>query len=118
MKSFRELIVWQKSMNLAIEVYKITAKFPKEELYGLTQQMRKSILSVPSNLAEGFGRQSPKEFARFVFIARGSLYEFQTQMELSIQMGYFSHDQIKELNNLTVKIEKMLNSLINKLIKK
>ena len=77
-KDFRDLLVWQKSMLLVKEIYVFTIDFPKHEVYGLTNQIRRSAISVPSNIAEGHGRESPKEFARFLRIARGSLSELQT----------------------------------------
>lgn len=110
--SYRDLIVWQKSMQLVKEVYLLTQNFPKEELYGLVSQVRRCAISIPSNIAEGKGRNSDKDFIRFLQISLGSLYELQTQLELSIQLGYVK--DIDNLLNLSIEIEKMLNTLITK----
>jgi len=99
-------------MLLCKEVYLLTQNFPKEEIYGLTSQMRRSVISIPSNIAEGRGRNSDKEFIRFLQIALGSIYELQTQLELAFELGYTN--SIENLINLSIEIEKMLNSLITK----
>ena len=82
-KSYRDLFVWQKAMELVTAVYAIPKVFPKEEQYGLTAQIRRSAVSVPSNIAEGYGRNSTLDYTRFLQIARGSLYELQTQLEIA-----------------------------------
>ena len=110
--SYRGLIVWQKSMKLSKEIYLLTKTFPKEELYGLTSQIRRCAISIPSNIAEGKGRNSDKEFIRFLQVALGSVYELQTQLELSLQLNYI--DNIDDLLNLSIEIEKMINTLITK----
>ena len=110
--SYRDLIVWQKSMLLVKEIYLQTKNFPKEELYGLTSQIRRCAISVPSNIAEGKGRNTDKEFIRFLQISLGSVYEFQTQLELSSQLNYIN--DIDNLLNLSIEIEKMINTLITK----
>ncbi len=110
--SYRDLIVWQTSMVLVKEVYLLTQCFPKEEIYGLTSQIRRCSVSIPSNIAEGKGRGSNKEFVRFLQISLGSLYELETQLELSVNIGY-SVD-INNLLSLCLEIEKMLNALISK----
>ena len=115
MKSYKELIVWQKSMDLTSAVYKISLDFPKEEKFGLTQQIRRCILSVPSNIAEGFGRHYSKEFLRFLLIARGSLYEFQTQIYLVESMGFLRKDITDKIDQNSNEIEKLLNGLIKKI---
>ena len=107
---YRDLIVWQKAMKLAKETYLLTKSFPKEELYGLTSQIRRCAISIPSNIAEGKGRNSDKEFVRFLQISLGSVYELQTQLELSLELGYISN--IDDLLNLSIEIEKMINALI------
>ena len=109
--SYRDLIVWQKAMDLTKKVYQITKMFPKDEMYGLTSQIRRCSVSVPSNIAEGRGRNSDKEFIRFLNISLGSLYELQTQLELALAFKYISN--FDEINDLSIEIEKMLNSLIN-----
>ena len=110
--SYRDLIVWQKGMLLCKEVYLLTNNFPKEEVYGLTSQIRRCAISIPSNIAEGRGRNGDKEFIRFLQISLGSPYELQTQMELSLQLGFIQ--DIENISNLSIEIEKMLNTLITK----
>jgi len=89
-RTFRDLLVWQKSMSLVTRIYQITKGFPREELYALTNQMQRCAVSVPSNIAEGHGRKSTKEYLRFLEIATGSLYELQTQLEISRNLDYLS----------------------------
>jgi four helix bundle protein len=115
MKSCRDLKVWQKSMKLAKSTYELTNKFPKHETYGLRQQIRRSVISVPCNLVEGYGRYFTKEYKRFIQIARASLFEFQTQIELSISIGYVKNSEVFEIIEESIQIEKMLNSLISRL---
>jgi len=109
--SYRDLFVWQKAIRLAEKVYRFSAYFPKEELYGLTSQIRRCAVSVPSNIAEGRGRGGDKEFVRFLQIALGSLYELQTQLELA-KMFEYGNEEVEKLIELTIELEKMLNSLI------
>ena len=104
------MIVWQKSMQLAKNIYRITAKFPENEKYGLTSQLRRCAVSIPSNIAEGRGRGSGKEFIRFLQIALGSLYELQTQVELAVELEITA--DIDEVVNSAHELEKMINSLI------
>ena len=115
MKTYRDLIVWQKSMDLVFLVYNATNQFPKEEVYNLTSQIRRSSVSVPSNIAEGYGRNSSGDYVRFLQIASGSLYELQTQLEISFRMEYLTEEKFNELNSLSIEIEKMLSSLISKI---
>jgi len=109
--SYRDLIVWQKAMELTKQVYQMTISFPQDEVYGLTSQIRRCAVSIPSNIAEGRGRNSDKEFIRFLNIALGSLYELQTQLELAQAFQYLP--SITEVDNRSIEIEKMLNALIN-----
>lgn len=118
MKTFRELIVWQKSMSYVTEIYKISKSFPKEELFGLTSQMRRSAISVPSNISEGYGRQGLNDYIRFLNIAIASLFEPQTQVEISYNLEYISKVTFTELFELSREIERMLSSLIRKLKEK
>lgn len=115
MKSYRDLIVWNKSMFLVTSIYSILKKFPDEEKFGLVSQIKRSSVSVPSNIAEGYGRNSIKDYSRFLQIARGSLYEMQTQIEISKNLNFISEKEVNEIFNLSLEVEKMLNSLINKL---
>ena len=111
-KGYRNLVVWQKAMELAKKVYLVTRNFPEEEIYALTSQVRRSAVSVPSNIAEGKGRGTGKEFIQFLRIALGSLYELQTQLELSMRIGYITTAQLNPIDSLALEVEKMLNSLI------
>ena len=117
-KTYRDLVVWQKSMVLVTEVYEISKKFPKDELYGLTSQIRRCAISIPSNLAEGYGRNSTNDYIHFLRIASGSLYELQTQMEISLNLQYIDRREFENLYELSREIERMLSSLIRKLRKK
>lgn len=112
MKTHKDLIVWQKSMDLVLRVYKITAQFPKEELYGITSQMRRSVLSIPSNIAEGYGRFSDKELIRFLFISLGSASELETQIILSKDLNFLAEEDFNVLSGLVNEIIKMLVALI------
>ncbi len=114
-KTYRDLQVWQKSMTLVTETYKISKGFPKDEVYGLTSQMRRSAISIPSNMAEGYGRNSTNDYLRFLRIATGSLYELQTQIEISMNLYYLNRDEFDKLSELSREIERMLSSLIRKL---
>ncbi len=88
MMTYRDLFIWQKAMNLVTKTYQLTNNFPKDELFGLTSQIRRSAISVPSNIAEGFGRKSNKEFSRFLNIGFSSLFEYQTQIEIAKNIHY------------------------------
>jgi len=114
MQTYRDLIVWQKGISLVLKLYTETKSWPKDEVYGLTSQIRRSAISIPSNIAEGYGRNSTGDYIRFLQIASGSLYEFQTQLEISFQLSYLSEEKYVEINSLSIEIEKMLSSLISK----
>ena len=109
--SFKDLIVWQKSYKLVSEIYKITRNFPKEETYGLSQQIRRASVSIPSNIAEGYGRAYNKEYRQFLSIAYGSLCELETQYLLSVDLGFTKIDT--ELENLIKEVGSMLYRMIN-----
>jgi four helix bundle protein len=114
-KTYRDLIVWQKSMALVTEVYKITKNFPQDEMYGLVVQMRRCSVSVPSNIAEGYGRNSTPDYIRFLKIDLGSLYELQTQLDISLNLKYLQDDTFGQLFESSREVERMLSSLIRKL---
>ena len=114
-KTYRDLTVWQKAMALVKDVYAATRSFPKDELFGLTQQLRRAAVSIPSNIAEGNGRGTKPDYIRFLQIARGSLYETQTQIELSRDLGFLPDSTSKLLCSSCNEIERMLNSLISRL---
>ena len=113
--SYRDLIVWQKSMLLVTDVYTNTVSFPLNEIYGLTNQLRRSAVSIPSNIAEGYGRHSTNDYKRFLQIAVGSLYELQTQLEIANNLTYIATKGFIELIDSCTEIDKMLYSLIQKL---
>jgi len=95
-RSFKDLIVWQKSYKLVLEIYKITKDFPQKEVYGLSQQMRRAAVSIPSNISEGYGRQHNKEYKQFLSMAYGSLCELETQYLLSVDLHYIKRNDIIE----------------------
>ena len=115
MKTFRDLLIWQKAMNLVTNTYQITEKFPKEELFGITSQIRRSAISLPSNIAEGYGRDSNKELLRFINIAIDSLFEFQTQIEISKNINYLNENEFKNLCEETRELEAMIISYSKRL---
>jgi four helix bundle protein len=114
-KNYKELKVWQKSYRLCLEVYRVTKGFPKEELYGLTSQMRRAALSIPCNIAEGYGRKTTPEYIRFLYIAYGSTCELETQTLLAGDLGYIKNDRIFELQSDIGEVERMLKALIKSL---
>lgn len=109
LKSFKELIVWQKAYKLVLEIYKFTYNFPKSETYGLVQQIRRAAISIPSNIAEGYGRKHKADYHRFLSMAYGSLLELETQYLLSIDLGYAKQDGtivglLKEVGGMSYRI--------------
>lgn len=114
-KSYKELIVWQKAMELVKEVFSLTGKFPKSELYGLTSQMRRAAVAIPSNIAEGYGRRSRKEYAQFYSIAYGSGLELETQVILSQDLKLAPKREFQKSESLLSEVLKMLNSMVAKL---
>ncbi len=115
MKPFRDLIVWQKSHELALEAYKRTTGFPKDELFGLTSQIRRSASSIPANIAEGCGRGGEADLGRFFQIAMGSASELEYHILLAKDLGIMSNDVFEPLNEKVIEIKKMLSSFIVKL---
>ena len=115
LKSFKELIVWQKSMDLAVLIFDLTSKFPKSELYGLVSQMRRAAVAIPSNIAEGYGRRSRKEFHQFIAIAYSSALELETQLLLTKRLKFVSSNDFTKTYSLLQENLKMLNSLLSKL---
>jgi len=110
-RSYKDLIVWQKSVNLSILVYKLTSNFPKEEIYGITSQMRRSAISIPSNLAEGSMRGTEKDFRNFIKIALGSGAELQTQLYIAKQLTFVEESDYNGIEGLLSEVMKMLHSL-------
>ncbi len=117
-QNYRQLVVWQKAMGLVKYVYELTKKFPREELYGLTLQIRRAVISIPSNIAEGQGRNSTKEFIRHLFIAYGSLMETETQGLVAEMQNYITAEETVALMNKTAEVGRLINGLINSLEKK
>lgn len=110
-RDFKDLIVWQRAMELVAEVYRLVKILPKEELYSLSDQIRRSAISIPSNIAEGQGRNSVKEFIHFLAIAKGSKAELETQLLLCFKVNYLNNTEIENAINLIQEIGKMLNAL-------
>lgn len=110
MHNFRNLIIWQKSRLLVKEVFLLTRDFPTEEKFILTSQILRSVYSIPSNIAEGSGRNLNKEFSRFLDIALGSAFELETQLILAVDIKYISENQLKEILNLLQEVQKMIYS--------
>ena len=115
LQSYKELVVWQKAMDLTVEIYKLVKLLPKEETYALSDQMRRAVVSIPSNIAEGQGRNHPKVFVNFLSIARGSQSELNTQLEICIKLNYFTEQDAKNAFNLCEEVGKMLSTLIKKI---
>ena len=113
--SYKDLIVWQKSKSFASEVYRVTLAFPKCELYGLTSQLRRAAVSVPSNIAEGQGRLTRGEFQQFLGHARGSLLEVETQLAIAVDLNYLSSDDYKVLEQQIAEVSRLLNGLLESL---
>jgi four helix bundle protein len=114
-KSHRDLIVWQKAMDLVVAVYHASKGFPKEETYGLTGQMRRAAVSIPANIAEGQGRRLTKEFQQFLAHARGSLLELDTHLELALRLHYINTEQYVVVHNKVDEVGRLLNGLLRSL---
>lgn len=114
-KSYRDLETWQKAMDLVQEIYTETKSFPKEETYGLLSQIRRAAVSIPSNIAEGQGRDSTKEFLHFLSIAYGSLCELETQMVIANRLGYLSQQAYDHLEEKSSRVGRLINGLSNSL---
>ena len=112
MQNFRKLQVWEKSHNLTLKIYKLTSQFPREEIYGLTSQIRRACASIPTNIAEGCGRESSADFARFLQIAMGSASETEYLILLARDLEYLTEDQYAELSDTTIRVKKMLTALL------
>jgi len=111
--SFKDLRVWQDAMKFGVEVYRATAQSPRHELYGLSNQLRRAAVSIPSNIAEGKGHRSDREFGNYLLHARGSLLEVQTQVLIAKELQYLSDEEVERLGTSADSIGRSLNSLIN-----
>ena len=114
--NYRDLIAWRKATQLALDIYRSTQKFPKDEIYGLTSQMRRAAVSVASNIAEGKGRYSRKEFAQFLYRARGSLLELETQVFIAKELAYFDPAVARGLQTKTSELGRILNGLTKSVV--
>ena len=115
LQKYEDLIVWQKAMDLVAEVYKIVKLLPNDELYALSDQMRRAAVSIPSNIAEGQERNTTKDFINYLFIARGSKAELETQLLICVRLRYLNQSQIETAQGLLIEIGKMLNAIIQSL---
>ena len=115
MESYKELVAWQQAMELVSEIYRVTKHFPREEMYGLTSQLRRSAVSVPSNIAEGQGRATRGEFVQFLCHARGSLFEAETQLIVAGALGYLEPNESTQLSQKLSRVARVLNGLISSL---
>ena len=114
-KSYQDLEIWKKGILLSMEIYSVTSSFPNNEQYGLTSQIRRASTSIPANIAEGYGRESGKNYIQFLKISRGSLYELDTFLTIALGLKYLTQEQRHILNDKTEELSKMINSLIKKL---
>ena len=117
-KSFRELLVWQKGIQLSVLVYRLSKQFPREEAYGLSNQMRRAAVSIPSNIAEGAGRLNTREYKQYLGVARGSSFELQTQLTIARELGFGDIGQLHEAETTCDEIGRMLFGVIQALGKK
>jgi four helix bundle protein len=118
LKNFKELKVWQKSYKLCLKVYKITKKFPKTEVYSFTSQMRRAALSIPCNIAEGYGRKTTPDYLRFLYMSYGSICELETQTLLAGDLKYIETESLSELQSDLGEVERMLKALIKSIERK
>ena len=115
LQSYKDFAVWHKAMDLTVEVYRLVKLLPREEIYALSDQMRRAVVSIPSNIAEGQGRNSTREFIKFLTIARGSQAELDTQLQICVRLKYLSEDETAIAFGLCEEVGKILSSLIAKL---
>jgi four helix bundle protein len=114
--SYRDLKVWQQAMALTKAVYEVTARFPKQEIYGLSSQVQRAAVSIPSNIAEGHARESPRDFARYISIAMGSAAELETQLMLAQELGYATQEDVSKLLESSAEVGRMLRGLQRSLL--
>jgi four helix bundle protein len=113
-KSFKDLKIWQLGMDIVADVYRLTEKFPREELYGLTSQVRRAAVSIPANIAEGFRRYHPKEHKQFLSIAMGSAAELETELLLAARLGFLAEDDLKNLSSQLDSLGRMMTSIMRR----
>lgn len=114
-KSYKELKVWRKGIELTKTIYSITENFPRRELFGMTSQMRRAVVSVPSNIAEGWSRNHTREYVQFLRVALGSLAELDTQLTISSELGYLTKDKLNETEAGIFEMQKMVYAMVNTL---
>ena len=114
-RSYRDLVAWQMAVDITKQVYRATERFPDKERYGLTNQLRRAAVSVPSNIAEGFGRGRAPDYARFLRVARGSLYEMETQLFLAVELGYLDQATFDQLDTKLKECGRVLAGLLRSL---
>jgi four helix bundle protein len=114
-QSHRELIIWQRAIQLCVAVYEVTRSFPRDEIYGLTNQLRRASVSIPSNIAEGYGRLSREQYRHFLGIAQGSNLELQTQLVIAKELGYAAESAVGKVEAVSYEVGKMLTALLKKL---
>ena len=114
-QNYRDLIAWRTAMDLVEAIYKVSLGFPKEEVYGLIAQIRRAVVSIPSNIAEGQGRGSNKEFQRFLHIAHGSLREVETQLAIAVRLGFVTADDVRTADSLCEQAGRVINGLLRHL---
>ena len=110
--NYRDLVVWQKARKLAVNIYRVTQEFPRAEMFGITQQLRRAVISVPSNIAEGHGRRSSKDILHFLVVARGSLFEIETQIIIATDLEYIDTARSDTLGRQVLDVIRLLNGLI------
>ena len=113
---YQDLKVWQKAIDLTVEIYRLVKQLPHDERYAISDQMRRAVVSVPSNIAEGRGRGSNKEFVRFLLMSRGSLWELSTQLEICERLHFLNKEETSNAKQLITEISKMINALANSFI--
>lgn len=116
--SYRDLVVWQRAMDLVVLVYRVSARFPKDEMFGLTSQVRRAAVAVPSNIAEGQGRQTTRDFLHFLCVARGSLNETETQILVAARLQYVDERAMTEVLDLSAEVGRLLHGLSRSLKEK
>jgi four helix bundle protein len=115
-KSYKDLLIWKKGIEIVLSTYRLVYSFPKDELYALSSQIKRSSVSIPSNIAEGYGRQSTQSYIQFIKIARGSLCELETQLLIAKKLDFINDDKLySELTTQIIEESKMINSFLNKL---
>lgn len=114
-ESYKDLLIWQRSLNLTVDIYELIKGFPEEEKYALSQQIKRCVVSIPSNIAEGWGRKSEKSFSYFLSVSKGSLYEMNTQLIIASKLGYISKEVVENIEKEIDELGKMINSLMSKI---